>query len=118
MKQTIKLLFLLLLLISVCAEVTLLSGCKQCDVEEEMVMNPLVGTKWSAPNGEYLFFKTETKGTFFEGDDYDKGELYEDFSYAFDNEDNTIFLAFGGLVIEGQYSTSYIIIENRKFYKE
>lgn len=119
MKVTNRILFLLLLLVSVSAVVTICTSCKKDDDDEEVVSsNPVVGTKWIASDGKYLNFKTETSGVFYEGDDYDKGDPYEDFSYTFNRGDNTIQFLFGDEEERAQYTSSYILFGPEKFYKE
>lgn len=90
----------------------------RCTMDNQHVSNPIVGTKWVAENGKYLYFKTQTAGIYYEGDSYDKGDPYEDFSYTFNSKDNTILLLFGDEYESAQYTTSYIILGSKKFYKD
>lgn len=97
----------------------ILSSCRHEDDEiVEKTINPILGTKWIAENGKYLYFKTENSGIFYEGDSYDKGDPYEDFTYTFDSRDNTIILLSGDEYERAQYTPSYILLGGHKFYKE
>lgn len=117
MKQTNRFFIMFFLLVSVCSAITILSSCKKDDDKEVVSLNPVVGTKWTTSDGKYLYFKTETTGVFCEGDDYDKGDPYEDFSYTYNNANNTILFLFGDEEEQAQYTNSYILFGNKKFYK-
>lgn len=110
--------FVILLAFLLGIEVLAPSCSKDDSHEEVIVSSPVVGTKWIAEKGKYLYFKTPTSGIYYEGDSYDKGDPYEDFRYSFNTKDNTILLLFGDEYESAQYTSGYILWGNKKFYKQ
>lgn len=85
---------------------------------KDATSNPLIGTKWIGEDGRYLHFKTLTTGVYYNGENYDKGDPYEDFTYTFSAKDNAILILFGDEYERFQYTDDCIVKGNRSYYKE
>lgn len=80
--------------------------------KEQPTLNPLSGTKWSSKDGDYLHFKTQNTGIFYEG------KQEENFTYLFNPNDNTILMLFGDEYESALYAPRIITWGSQKFYRE